>query len=80
MDKTIVGDSDVRNQVFSHLNLVQISYILKYFEPDEFSPEPIPDRVKRTIEDAVRRENAESLSMQLDPLHIEYVNLCMDLL
>lgn len=35
MDKSIMGDEETRKQIFTKLNILQISYIMKYFEPDE---------------------------------------------
>mmetsp|Transcript_8537 Transcript_8537/g.11795 ORF Transcript_8537/g.11795 Transcript_8537/m.11795 type:complete len:1108 (-) Transcript_8537:45-3368(-) len=78
MDKTIVGDEETVKQIFSHLNLIQIKHVLDRFKPDELSPEPVPEKVKRAIDDACKRSGSE-LSLELDPMKIERVNLLSEL-
>ena len=85
MDKSIMGDEETRKQIFTKLNILQISYIMKYFEPDEYrlltnemltfdssAPDPIPEKVKRAIEAAsaqAQRRN-DNVKLELDPTDI----------
>jgi len=80
MDKSIMGDEETRKQIFTKLNILQISYIMKYFEPDDTAPDPIPEKVKRAIEAAsaqAQRRN-DSVKLELDPTDVKRVNLCFN--
>eukprot|EP01117_Protostelium_nocturnum_P013740 TRINITY_DN515_c0_g2_i2.p1 TRINITY_DN515_c0_g2~~TRINITY_DN515_c0_g2_i2.p1 ORF type:complete len:571 (-),score=89.77 TRINITY_DN515_c0_g2_i2:135-1847(-) len=79
MDKNMMSDSDVRSQMFTHLNPVQIAYFLKYFEPDEDAPDPVPNSVKRAVDEDAKKQGNNS-TMQMDSFHIENVNLVGNLL
>lgn len=35
MDKSIVADESTVTEIFSHINMIQIKYIIERFKPDE---------------------------------------------
>lgn len=72
MDKYIVGDEKMLQEIFSHLNPNQIKYLLEHFTPDDFAPDPVPDEVIDKLDGMLEKKN---FPLQLDPTFIKRVNL-----
>ncbi|PRP81448.1 hypothetical protein PROFUN_10978 [Planoprotostelium fungivorum] len=73
MDKSIVNDAEMAEQIFPHLNVVQLKHMIEAFKPDDLSPEPVPDVARRAVAEAAKAR--DYLPLELDPMDIERVNL-----
>eukprot|EP01117_Protostelium_nocturnum_P020416 TRINITY_DN916_c0_g1_i1.p1 TRINITY_DN916_c0_g1~~TRINITY_DN916_c0_g1_i1.p1 ORF type:complete len:1118 (+),score=422.97 TRINITY_DN916_c0_g1_i1:178-3531(+) len=73
MDKSIVSDADMVEQIFSHLNVIQLKHMIDRFKPDELSPDPVPEVAKKAVADATKKRS--DLPLELDAMEIKKVNL-----
>lgn len=74
MDKSLVNDEETRKQIFPHLNIIQINHFIKNFKTDGNAPDPIPESVKRNLEEQCLKKNS-NLSLLIDPTDIKKINL-----
>jgi hypothetical protein len=77
MDKSLMSDTSLIQQIFSHLNFLQVKHIVERFKPDELSPDKTPENVKQTLRDLCLQKENSKLSLDLDPMAIKPINLLL---
>jgi len=77
MDKSIMSDSSIIKQIFTHLNVLQIRHIVERFKPDELAPDKTPESVKQSLKEACLRKENAALYLDLDPLEVKPQNLLL---
>eukprot|EP01119_Soliformovum_irregulare_P016884 TRINITY_DN4954_c0_g1_i4.p1 TRINITY_DN4954_c0_g1~~TRINITY_DN4954_c0_g1_i4.p1 ORF type:complete len:136 (-),score=49.93 TRINITY_DN4954_c0_g1_i4:8-415(-) len=77
MDKNLVTDDETVHDIFSELNSAQILHFLKYFKPDELSPDPVPKSVIQQVEETVAKQ--KKLNLNVDPAQVAKLNVFAEL-
>eukprot|EP01116_Phalansterium_solitarium_P019767 TRINITY_DN563_c0_g1_i8.p1 TRINITY_DN563_c0_g1~~TRINITY_DN563_c0_g1_i8.p1 ORF type:complete len:818 (+),score=352.88 TRINITY_DN563_c0_g1_i8:572-3025(+) len=79
MDKSLVADEEMIEQVFSSLNVVQIKHIVDRFKPDDVSPVPVDRAVRKSLEDLCQKAKNLRLPLELEAMKISKINLLASL-
>jgi len=71
LDKKILSDEGIVQQVVGSLNIRMVDFLLQKFKPDEIAPDPVPESVKQSVA-ANAKKHVGKLPLELDPMNIQF--------
>jgi hypothetical protein len=77
LEKSILGEKDVLDQVCPHLNYKQVKYLLRMFQPDANSPGAVPASVFSALDELIKTQRNAQVTYDLaeiPPANLRFLN------